>query len=186
MAFWWRVDVGPTLNAGLVALWFFRGSGPVLLRNPIFLWFFGGGGVRTPVPPPLWIRTWLCLYARQIRGSHKLKRNTWEVIKKLLKGKHNSLLASSDFCLCWDNLCKQSAPRSVFLIFFVKVYFEKSQQKTKAWVNTQHATSLGHPFSNNLAKPAWYHLGPLLARQRNVIWMAFLWRADRGPLLRLS
>ena len=42
--FRWRADVGPTLNVGLVALWFFRGSGPVLLRNPIFLWFSGGGG----------------------------------------------------------------------------------------------------------------------------------------------
>ena len=37
MAFRWRVDDGPTLNAGLVALGFFRGSGPLLLRNPIFL-----------------------------------------------------------------------------------------------------------------------------------------------------
>ena len=37
MAFRWRADDGPTLNAGLVALGFFRGSGPVLLRNPIFL-----------------------------------------------------------------------------------------------------------------------------------------------------
>ena len=32
-----RADDGPTWNAGLVALGFFRGSGPVLLRNPIFL-----------------------------------------------------------------------------------------------------------------------------------------------------
>ena len=31
--FRWRADVGPTLNAGLVA----RGPGPVLLRKPIFL-----------------------------------------------------------------------------------------------------------------------------------------------------
>ena len=54
MAFCWRADDDPTLNAGLVALWFFRGSGPVLQRNPIFLWFFrGGGGVWTPCPPPL-------------------------------------------------------------------------------------------------------------------------------------
>ena len=45
----WRADNGPTLNAGLVALWFFRRSGPVLLRNPIFLWFFRG--VWTPCPP---------------------------------------------------------------------------------------------------------------------------------------
>ena len=43
MAFCWCANDGLTLNAGLVALWFFRGSGPVLLRNPIFLWFFRGG-----------------------------------------------------------------------------------------------------------------------------------------------
>ena len=33
----WRADDGTTLNAGLVALLFFRGSGPVLLRNSIVL-----------------------------------------------------------------------------------------------------------------------------------------------------
>ena len=52
---WWADD-GPTLNASLVALWFFRGSRPVLQRNPIFCDFSGvGGGVRTlcPSPPPL-------------------------------------------------------------------------------------------------------------------------------------
>ena len=37
MAFRWRIDNGPTLNAVLVGLRFFRGSGPVLLENPIFL-----------------------------------------------------------------------------------------------------------------------------------------------------
>ena len=73
MAFRWRADDGPTLNAGLVALWYFRGSGPVLLRNPIFLWFSRGAEVGPPVP--LWIcacslplippmprheKTWLC------------------------------------------------------------------------------------------------------------------------------
>ena len=36
MEFRWRAIGGPTLNAGLVALWFYRGSGPLLLRNPIF------------------------------------------------------------------------------------------------------------------------------------------------------
>ena len=40
MVFRWRVNEGPILNAGLVALWFFRGPGPVLLRNPMFLRFF--------------------------------------------------------------------------------------------------------------------------------------------------
>ena len=50
--FRWRTDDGPTLNAGLVALSFFRGSGPVLLRNHTctFFYFSGGGGVRTPPP----------------------------------------------------------------------------------------------------------------------------------------
>ena len=37
MVFRWRADDGSTLNAGLVALLFFRGSLPVLQRNPIFL-----------------------------------------------------------------------------------------------------------------------------------------------------
>ena len=51
MAFRWRADDGPSLNAGSVASQFFRGSGPELLRNPIFVIFQGGGGVRTPGPP---------------------------------------------------------------------------------------------------------------------------------------
>ena len=51
MAFCWRAKAGPTLNVGLVALYFFRGSGPVLLGNPIFLRFFRGGGVQTTCPP---------------------------------------------------------------------------------------------------------------------------------------
>ena len=55
MAFRWRADDGPTLNAGLMAA-FYRGSGPVLLENPIFLRFFRGGPDPLP-PPPLWIRT---------------------------------------------------------------------------------------------------------------------------------
>ena len=41
MAFRWRADDGTTLNAGLVALRFFRGSGPLLLENPIFCGFSG-------------------------------------------------------------------------------------------------------------------------------------------------
>ena len=50
MVFRWRADGGPTVNAGLVALWFYRASGPVLLRNPIFCNFSGGGGL-VPCPP---------------------------------------------------------------------------------------------------------------------------------------
>ena len=56
MAFRWRADDGPTLNAGSVALWFFRGSGPELLRTPIVCDFSGGWGSE-PRSPPLWIRT---------------------------------------------------------------------------------------------------------------------------------
>ena len=56
MAFCWGADDEPTLNAGGVALCFFRVSGPVLLWNPIFLWFFRRG----PDPLfPLWINPWL-------------------------------------------------------------------------------------------------------------------------------
>ena len=49
MAFRWRVDDGPTLNAGLLVA-IFRGSGPVLLENPMFC-DFSEEGVRTPCPP---------------------------------------------------------------------------------------------------------------------------------------
>ena len=49
MAFRWRADDGQTLNADLVASWFFRGSGPVLLRNPTILWLFRGK--RPPASP---------------------------------------------------------------------------------------------------------------------------------------
>ena len=37
MAFRWRANDGPMLNAGLVALCFFRGSGPALLK-PLSHW----------------------------------------------------------------------------------------------------------------------------------------------------
>ena len=50
MAFRWRANDCPSLNAGLVCFENFRGSGPVLLRNSIFLWFFRGGS-GPPVPP---------------------------------------------------------------------------------------------------------------------------------------
>ena len=48
MAFRWRADDGPTSNAGLVALPFFRASGPILLENPIIFIF---QGVRISCPP---------------------------------------------------------------------------------------------------------------------------------------
>ena len=56
MAFRWRADDGPALNAGLAAFWFFRESGS---RNSIYLRFSsGGGGGGGPDPlSPIWIRT---------------------------------------------------------------------------------------------------------------------------------
>ena len=51
MAFRWRADDGQTLNAGLVALWFFRGPAETLY----FCDFsgVGGGGLDPLSPPPL-------------------------------------------------------------------------------------------------------------------------------------
>ena len=46
-----RDDDGPTLNAGLVVLRFFRGSRPALLRTFIDLCFSGGGGCRGGLDP---------------------------------------------------------------------------------------------------------------------------------------
>ena len=50
---------GPTLTAGIVALWFYRESGPVLLRNPVFFFIFFRFfkvGSEPPVHPPLYPR----------------------------------------------------------------------------------------------------------------------------------
>ena len=52
MAFCWRANDGPTLNAGLVVLSFLRGSRPVLQRNTIFFKIFQGGGRPDPLSPP--------------------------------------------------------------------------------------------------------------------------------------
>ena len=53
MAFRWRADDDPTLNAGLVVFENFRGSGPVLLRNSMFCDFSGGGWESGPPATPL-------------------------------------------------------------------------------------------------------------------------------------
>ena len=62
MAFPWQADDGPTLNAGLLALWFSRGTGPVLLGKPIALLFCRGLGsdshFSTLHPHLFWIGAW--------------------------------------------------------------------------------------------------------------------------------
>ena len=51
MVFRWRGDDGPTLNTGLVILWFFRGFGPVLLETLYSCDFSGGSWPSFPPPP---------------------------------------------------------------------------------------------------------------------------------------
>ena len=75
MALLWRADDGPTLNAGLVALWFLRGSGPVLLRNPYIFVSFQGGGVGPPVS--LRIRPWSKPSKGPIRPEENTMNITW-------------------------------------------------------------------------------------------------------------
>ena len=53
MAFHWRADDAPTLNAGLVAA-IFQGIRNCIARKPyIFVIFHGGGGGSGPPVPPL-------------------------------------------------------------------------------------------------------------------------------------
>ena len=50
VAFRWRVDDGPTLNAGLVAA-IFQGIWICIARKPLYFCDFSGG-VQSPSPPP--------------------------------------------------------------------------------------------------------------------------------------
>ena len=56
MAFYWRSDDGPTLNAGLVAFWF-SGDMDQYYKETLYFCDFSGEG--SDPPPPLWIRTWV-------------------------------------------------------------------------------------------------------------------------------
>ena len=54
MAFRWRADDGPTLNAGLVAFCDFQGVRTSIAKEPYIFVIFqlgGGGGSGPPVPP---------------------------------------------------------------------------------------------------------------------------------------
>ena len=57
MAFPWRADDGPPLNAGLVALWILCGIRTSIAKNTYIFVIFQGEGVRTPCPH-LWIRAY--------------------------------------------------------------------------------------------------------------------------------
>ena len=49
MAFRWRADDGPTLNAGLAAFVIFQGIRTSIAKKPYVCYFSGG---RDPLPPP--------------------------------------------------------------------------------------------------------------------------------------
>ena len=52
MAFRWLADGGPTLNAGLVALWFLQGIRTSIAKEPyIFVIFQGGLDYVSPLSP---------------------------------------------------------------------------------------------------------------------------------------
>ena len=70
--FRWRADDGPTLNAGLIALWRFKESEPV--RNPILI-FFSGGDPLPPGHPHLWIRA--LLEQRRLLDLESANRFAW-------------------------------------------------------------------------------------------------------------
>ena len=76
LAFRLRADDGQTLNAALVALWFFGGSGPVLLSNPIVLWFSGGGGVWTSSRPSGSAHKGRCVVKHQTNKQRKVSGET--------------------------------------------------------------------------------------------------------------
>ena len=40
----WRTDAGPTLNASLVSLLFFKGMGTSIAKKPYYFVIFQGGG----------------------------------------------------------------------------------------------------------------------------------------------
>ena len=56
MVFRWWANGGPTLNAGLIALWFYNGSKPELLKPFIFVIF--QEGCPEPLSPSLDPRMW--------------------------------------------------------------------------------------------------------------------------------
>ena len=71
MAFCWRADGGPTLNASLV----FQGIQTSIAKKPYIFVIFQGGGVRTPCPPH-WIcpcNVWMDQHTRFWYLSHMLK-----------------------------------------------------------------------------------------------------------------
>ena len=104
-----------TLNARLKDLLFSRGSGPVLLGNPVFL-SFSGGGVWTPCPSPLWIRTCLsrAIFAptslrRYAKRRPLLRLDSWTglIIEERFQARYNMGWPVC-FCLNSSNLCPSS------------------------------------------------------------------------------
>ena len=60
MAFRWRVDDGPTLNAGLKVC-HFQGIRTSIAKTAIFFVIFQGAGVRNPFHPSLDPHRFVCM-----------------------------------------------------------------------------------------------------------------------------
>ena len=90
MAFHLHADDGPTLNTGLVAMWFdFQGIRTSIARKPYIFVIFQGV-FRTPCPP-FWIHAWKILLPK-----HSKTLNSANSGKDLVR-----------FCLCLSkNVCK--------------------------------------------------------------------------------
>ena len=119
MAFCWRADDGPTLNAVLVAE-IFRGIRTCIARKPYICDFSGGGGgggpsLSHPPPPPL---------AMTFSKSLLLSR-TWHLIRSIcLTGDQDFFTLKLNCKLSSDIACESSALQmssaDVSIIFFKK------------------------------------------------------------------
>ena len=96
MAFRWRADGGPTLNASLVI----QGICTSIAKTPYIFVIFPGG-IQTPAPP-LWIRTCITVFNEPIT-------------KALIHVKHNGLTGWSAHLLFSRNKISYFAMRHICL-----------------------------------------------------------------------
>ena len=90
MAFRWRADGGPILNAGLLALWFYRGSWLIMLRNPIFLWL-GRDPLSPPLDPHVFMYLSICI-------NPFIRNCVWKLKLKSIRGA-STLVTRKDMAL---------------------------------------------------------------------------------------
>ena len=108
MAFRWRADDDPTLNAGLVVFENFRGSGPVLLRNSMFFCDFSGGGWGSgpPAPPPSGsaLGTGLCLDLLRYteKPFHRAHRLLYDTLRSFYRSTRRERERERELCVLFE------------------------------------------------------------------------------------